>query len=204
MVCRWYLTLSFPSNPKESVLVQNLCLLSVMDWMRVKKLELNPTKTEFLVSQKDALDCYAPLENSVNILAVHLNSSLSLHVKNIFVQLKSYASCPREIWLGNSDTGYLSFGLLQCDLGDSVSEVRLEISAGTKCCNQSVWFPLTFSSVVSGSRVWCSSPSPSPMASVCIESFRGHVASATRHGMLLPPNHGGTYLSTRIFMLSNC
>ena len=53
---------------------------------------------------------------------------------------------------------------------------------------------------MSNSRARCSSPSPSPIASVLSkDSFRGHVASATRHGMLLPSHQGGTYLSTCFF-----
>ena len=36
------------------------------------------------------------------------------------------------------------------------------------------------------------------------DSLRGHMASTTRHGTLLPSHFGGTYLSTCICMLLNC
>ena len=59
---------------------------------------------------------------------------------------------------------------------------------------------MTFSPVMSDSKVRCSSPFPSCRTSVLSEdSFHGHMASTTRHGTPLPSHQGGTYLSTRIF-----
>lgn len=43
----------FPSKAEEAIWALDLCQVSVMDWMRMNKLELNPDKSEgLLVSQK--------------------------------------------------------------------------------------------------------------------------------------------------------
>ena len=47
------LYLSLPPKSKEAASALGQCLVSVMDWVRMNKLKLNPNKTEvLLVSQK--------------------------------------------------------------------------------------------------------------------------------------------------------
>lgn len=45
------LCLSFPSDPREAVEVLNQYLKSVMNWMWVNRLKLNPDKTEVLLDR---------------------------------------------------------------------------------------------------------------------------------------------------------
>uniref|UniRef100_A0A803TUY7 Reverse transcriptase domain-containing protein n=1 Tax=Anolis carolinensis TaxID=28377 RepID=A0A803TUY7_ANOCA len=118
---------SFPPVTKEAVQVLNRCLATVSDWMRAKKLNLNPDKTEvLLVSQKaeqgiglqPVLDGVTlPLKAQVRSLGVFLDSSLSLEpqvsavARGAFAQLK--LMCQLRPYLGKPDLAMVVHALVK-------------------------------------------------------------------------------------------
>ena len=97
-----YLSLLFKSE--EAILVLDQCLMSVMDWMRMNKMRLNPDKTGVLpvkrkanrrIGMQSVLDRVTlPLKTQVHSLGIFLHSVLSLdaqvfmRARSAFAQLK--------------------------------------------------------------------------------------------------------------------